>query len=155
MIEADLKHVEGGSGLCPGYLGLALGGGVGRYMGLFGLVHDAWVSARVVVASGEIVTVSDDENQDLWWAMRGAGANFGVVTSATFQARKKSEYSDGFVLNADLYFPPEKTAEYFNYLASLDGQLPRNVAILHISTYNATTGQVSQKKPLCSRRWTN
>lgn len=115
-------------------------------MGLFGLVQDAWVSARVVVASGEVVTVSDEENQDLWWAMRGAGANFGIVTSATFQAHKKSDYSDGFVLNADLYFPPEKSAEYFNYLASLDGQLPRNVAILHIASYNATTGQVSQRE---------
>lgn len=112
-------------------------------MGLFGLVHDAWVSARVVTAAGEIVTVSDTENEDLWWALRGAGANFGIVTEATFQAHRKADYDNGFVLNADIIYPPEKTAEYFQYLASLEGQLPRNVGIIHIASYNATTGTVS------------
>lgn len=49
---------------------------------------DALVSARLVTAQGEMVEVSKTENPDLFWAIRGAGANFGIVVSATFQAHR-------------------------------------------------------------------
>ena len=63
------------------YLGPALGGGHGWLQGRYGLVSDQFVSWNVVLASGELVTVTKDS--DLFWAMKGAGHNFGIVTSVT------------------------------------------------------------------------
>lgn len=65
------------------YLGPALGGGHGWLQGRHGLVSDQFVSLNVVLASGKLVTVN--KSSDLFWAMKGAGHNFGVVTSVTSQ----------------------------------------------------------------------
>lgn len=62
-------------------MGPALGGGHGWLQGHLGLIADQWVSLRVVLADGSIKTINKDS--DLWWAMQGAGHNFGIVTSAT------------------------------------------------------------------------
>jgi FAD/FMN-containing dehydrogenase len=64
-----------------GVTGLTLGGGYGPYLGTLGLAADTIVSAEVVLADGSITTASAEENADLLWALRGAGGNFGVVTS--------------------------------------------------------------------------
>ena len=57
-----------------------LGGGHGWLQGQYGLAADQIISARLVLSDGEVVTVSDDSNPDLFWALRGAGHNFGLVT---------------------------------------------------------------------------
>ncbi|KAH8585692.1 hypothetical protein B0O99DRAFT_646402 [Bisporella sp. PMI_857] len=133
--------LPGGSCACPGYNGLSVGGGIGRYMGSFGLVTDRLLSARVVTATGKIVEVSKTKNRDLFWALRGAGANFGIITSATYQAEKMADHDDGYVLTADLYFTPNSTAAYFAYLEKVAPHIPSNVAGLHITQWNGTTGQ--------------
>lgn len=60
-----------------------LGGGHGFLQGYHGLIGDNLLSARVVLANGTAVTVSNDSHPDLFWALRGAGHNFGIVTEFT------------------------------------------------------------------------
>ncbi|PLN80621.1 putative FAD-dependent oxygenase [Aspergillus taichungensis] len=66
---------------CVSYLGPALGGGHGWLQGHHGLVADQLVSANIVLADGSLKTI--DASSDLWWAVKGAGHNFGIVTSVT------------------------------------------------------------------------
>ncbi|TGJ78772.1 hypothetical protein E0Z10_g9992 [Xylaria hypoxylon] len=66
---------------CVSILGPALGGGHGLQQGKHGLTSDHFVNLNVVLANGTAVQVNENSNPDLWWAMRGAGHNFGIVTS--------------------------------------------------------------------------
>ena len=74
-------------GTCPlvGISGLTQGGGVGPFSRQYGLTLDRLIGANVVTAQGESLRVSEDENPDLFWAIRGGGGgNFGIVTSFDF-----------------------------------------------------------------------
>jgi FAD/FMN-containing dehydrogenase len=65
--------------------GLTLGGGIGHLMRKFGLSIDSLRSCDVVTADGEFLVVSEQENPDLFWGLRGGGGNFGIVTSFEFE----------------------------------------------------------------------
>jgi FAD/FMN-containing dehydrogenase len=93
----------GGTVADTGVGGLTLGGGYGVLSGQRGLVIDNMVSATVVLASGEVKQASDSENADLFWALRGAGQNFGVTTEFVLQA-----YPQGDLFMGMMVFAPSK-----------------------------------------------
>lgn len=84
-LAASGKVTATTNGGCTGHIGPALGGGFGRYRGYFGLVLDNIIDMTVVLANGTVVHVSSTSNPDLYWGMKGAGQNFGIVAEANFK----------------------------------------------------------------------
>ncbi|TRX92610.1 hypothetical protein FHL15_006537 [Xylaria flabelliformis] len=137
VYEAGYELQEVGTASCPGLVGLTLGAGVGPWAGVHGLLLDALLSYRVVTANGSAITVSKSSHSDLFWGMRGAGANFGVVVSATYQLQPQT--NKGQILAVDFIIPAGKNGSYFELLQSYNGgALPENLSISSFMTWNAT-----------------
>jgi FAD/FMN-containing dehydrogenase len=97
-VEAGLRYGElvketqifslatpGGKLPNAGVAGTTLGGGIGWLLGKYGLGIDNLLGADIITADGRFLTTSEDEHPDLFWALRGGGGNFGIVTSLEFQ----------------------------------------------------------------------
>ncbi len=93
-----------------GVAGLTVGGGLGWMVRKHGLALDNLLSADVITADGELLTASSTENADLFWGIRGAGGNFGIVTSFEFQV-----YPAGTVLAGLVLHPASKGRELLRY----------------------------------------
>ena len=111
--------------------GLTLGGGIGHLSRKYGLSIDNLLSVDMVLADGSFVTASEDENSDLFWAVRGGGGNFGVVTSFLFRGNPVSEVVAGPTL-----WPLEATADvlrfYDEFIASAPEELNGFFAFLMV-----------------------
>jgi FAD binding domain len=119
---------------CIGVMGALLGGGYGRLMGEYGFMIDNVLSINVVTASGLAQTVTASSNPDLWFALRGAGANFAIVTSAVMKAYPTPQAENGAWLGALIYSPDSIEA-----LVSAINDLPLSPQMA-IFMYYATTG---------------
>jgi len=89
----------GGVNSTAGIAGLTLGGGLGWLMGHFGLTCDNTIAYSLIAADGECVIASTDEHPDLFWALKGGGGNFGVVTSISYRLHAVSTVLSGMILH--------------------------------------------------------
>ncbi len=135
----EVDHVTHSYGLAvpagiistTGVGGLTLGGGVGYLSRKFGLTIDSLLEADMVLADGSLVTVNKNQNQDLFWAIRGGGGNFGVITSFKFQAHPLKN-----VIGGPTLWPIEQTEEimewYDNFIHNVTEDLNGFIATLII-----------------------
>jgi hypothetical protein len=93
-----------------GIAGLTLGGGLGWLNGKHGLACDNLISADVVTADGRLLTASEEQNEDLFWGIRGGGGNFGVVTAFGYRL-----HPVGAVLAGGLSYPLSKAHEVLHF----------------------------------------
>jgi FAD/FMN-containing dehydrogenase len=141
--ERKLAHVQGGAlwgdvdreaqayGLVApggvvsdtGVAGLTLGGGYGWVRRKYGLSCDHLVEARVVCADGQVRTASADSNPDLFWALRGGGGNFGIVTSFTFDLQPLGPT----VAAATVFYPLEDLAQVLRKWRAYVTEAPNEV----------------------------
>jgi FAD/FMN-containing dehydrogenase len=107
-----------------GVAGLTLGGGFGYLSRKHGLTIDNLLSARVVTANGELVTASEGENPDLFWAIRGGGGNFGVVTSFEFRLHPVET-----VYGGPIFYPAAASADVLAFYRDFLKTAPRELGL--------------------------
>lgn len=108
--------------------GLTLGGGHGYLTRKFGLTIDNLLSADVVLADGSLVHANKDENADLFWALRGGGGNFGVVTSFEYRLHPLKN-----VIAGPLFWPIEKMETTMKWYRDWLPKLPEDVYAFYLS----------------------
>jgi FAD/FMN-containing dehydrogenase len=107
-----------------GIAGLTLNGGMGMLQRKYGLTCDNLISAEVVTADGELVTASETSHSELFWALRGGGGNFGVVTSFTYRAHRV-----GPMMVAGLVaYPIDKAPEVLEFLRDYIADAPEEMS---------------------------
>ncbi len=124
---ADVDHATHAFGMATpcgiisstGVGGLTLGGGIGHLTRQCGLTVDNLLEADVVLADGQLVTASPDSNPDLYWALRGGGGNFGVVTSFLFRLHPVST-----VVAGPTFWPLEAAGEVMRWYRDFIVQAP-------------------------------
>ncbi len=120
-VWGDVDHATSAFGLATpsgfisttGVGGLTLGGGIGHLTRGHGLTIDNLLSVDIVLADGSFVTANADEHPDLFWAVRGGGGNFGIVTSFTFRLHPVG--SAGTVYAGPMLWPMEEAADLLRW----------------------------------------
>ena len=130
-------HTTGGVVSSTGVAGLALGGGIGWLSRLWGHTCDNLASARVVTASGEVVTASERENPDLLWGLRGGGGNFGVVTRFEFSLHPVTTVVGGW-----LKFPWDRARAALETYRDVMAEAPDRLSAAAILTDDRDLGPV-------------
>jgi UDP-N-acetylenolpyruvoylglucosamine reductase len=123
----DVDHATHAFGLATpsgiisttGVAGLTLGGGFGHLTRRYGLSSDNLIEAEVVTANGSITTASETENPDLFWALRGGGGNFGVVTRFKFKLHPVST-----VYGGPIFYPAEASTQVLRFFREFIANAP-------------------------------
>ncbi|KAK7394042.1 hypothetical protein QQX98_013173 [Neonectria punicea] len=126
-------------GECPsvGIAGHVLHGGFGMASRTYGLTLDWLVGAKVVLANGTIASCSSTENEDLFWALRGAGSSFGIVAELQFDTFEAPDQITSFSIN--FRWTEEEAVKGFKALQDLMVNAPKELNVL---VYLAPTGQI-------------
>jgi FAD/FMN-containing dehydrogenase len=114
----------GGIIASTGIAGLTLGGGIGYLSRRFGLTCDNLLSADVVTADGRFVIASAKENEDLFWALRGGGGNFGIVTSFEYQLHPVKDIGAGL-----FFFPVERARDVLEFYRDFIDKAPEELGM--------------------------
>jgi FAD/FMN-containing dehydrogenase len=122
-----------------GVAGLTLGGGEGWVRRKYGLAIDNLVSAQVVTADGRLITASEDSNADLFWALRGGGGNFGIVTSFTYKLRPLGP----MVAFGGVFYDPADAPQIYRAYRDWARQAPNEIS----SLIGCTTLPASEHTP--------
>jgi FAD/FMN-containing dehydrogenase len=155
----DVDHATHAFGLAvptgiistTGVGGLALGGGIGHLTRNYGLTIDNLVSADLVLADGRFVTANAWRNEDLFWAIRGGGGNFGVVTSFVFKAHPvHTDYAGPMLWHLDR--APEVMKWYRQFIASAPENVNGFFAFLTVPPGPPFPEQLHLKK-MCAIVW--
>jgi FAD/FMN-containing dehydrogenase len=109
----------GGTVSNTGVVGLTLGGGLGWLMGKHGLAIDNLISADIVTADGQFRNASIVDHPDLFWALRGGGGNFGVVTSVEYKLHEVKQVLGGLVL-----YPLDQARDMLRFYRDFCATLP-------------------------------
>lgn len=112
-----------------GIAGLTLGGGFGWLSRKYGMTIDSLVSANVVTADGRQVLASETENEDLFWALRGGGGNFGIVTQFEFQLHPVGPE----VLSGLIVFPFSQAKSVISQFAKFTETAPEELSVWMVS----------------------
>ena len=107
-----------------GIAGLTLSGGLGAMQRKWGLTCDNLTAAEVVTASGEIVIASESEHQELFWALRGGGGNFGVVTAFEFRLHEVGPMVAGGMVG----YPADRAVDVLAFLADFIATAPEELS---------------------------
>jgi FAD/FMN-containing dehydrogenase len=103
------------------------------------MILDALLSVRIVTASGRVVVASTSQNADLFWAIRGAGFNYGIITEATYRV---ADLTSPLVVNGDFAFPANASSALMNYLTSFGEYPPAKLALILVALYDAASSRV-------------
>lgn len=104
----------------------------------------------MITAEGELVQASETVNSDLFWGIRGAGFNFGIITSVVLTIHPLQNH--GTVMSADMIFPANYSTAYFKALQSYSGSMPELLATITLIEYDPISNGVrkSVQCTLCS-----
>ena len=105
-----------------GIAGLTLGGGIGYLSRRHGLSCDNLISAEVVLADGSVVIASEKENDDLFWALRGGGGNFGVVTTFEYRLHSVAEIYGGLIA-----YPVDRAEDLIRFYRTYIADAPEDL----------------------------
>ncbi|KAG8691326.1 hypothetical protein FRC11_004971 [Ceratobasidium sp. 423] len=121
-------------GTCPyvGSGGHAAFGGYGPYSRVAGLLHDRITAAEVVLANGTLTTASTSQNADLFWALRGAGASYGIVTQWTFATLAAPPTVIGYSIDFSSTLSASKIATLLGVWQSLAMSAPKEMAMIGV-----------------------
>ncbi|GAC1654140.1 MAG: FAD-binding oxidoreductase [Candidatus Dormibacteraceae bacterium] len=126
----------GGTFTDTGIAGLTLGGGIGHLQGRLGLAVDCLSGAWLVTADGEVVHTSEDEHPDLFWAIRGGGGNFGVVTDFEFRLHPVTELYGGMIA-----YPASAATEVLALARDLALRAPDELVLTTVIGTNRASGK--------------